>query len=77
MNFRFVLAAALLVTGGARAQLATTRVLTLDAARRIATAAAVEARTDRTAGIAIVDAGGSLVYFERLDGTFPAARSPG
>jgi len=73
MNFRFVLAAALLVTGGARAQLATTRVLTLDAARRIATAAAVEARTDRTAGIAIVDAGGSLVYFERLDGTFPAA----
>ena len=75
MNLRLILAAALLVTGAARAQLATSKVLTLDAARRIAAAAAVEARADRTAGIAIVDAGGSLVYFERLDGTFPAAAS--
>jgi uncharacterized protein GlcG (DUF336 family) len=75
MNLRLALSASLLVTGAAHAQLATTKVLTLDAARRIAAAAAVEARTDRTAGIAIVDAGGSLVYFERLDGTFPAAAS--
>ena len=75
MNLRLALSAALLITGVAHAQLATTKVLTLDAARRIAAAAAVEARTDRTAGIAIVDAGGSLVYFERLDGTFPAAAS--
>ena len=73
MNFRLVLAAALLVTGAARAQLATGKMLTLEAARRIAAAAAVEARADHTSGIAIVDAGGALVYFERLDGTFPAA----
>jgi uncharacterized protein GlcG (DUF336 family) len=73
MNFRFLLAASLLTTGAARAQLATSKVLTLDAARRIAAAAAVEARADRTSAIAIVDAGGALIYFERLDGTFPAA----
>ena len=73
MNLRLFLAASLLVTGAARAQLATSKVLTLDAARRIAAAAAVEARADRTSAIAIVDAGGALVYFERLDGTFPAA----
>ena len=75
MNLRLLLTTALLFTGAARAQLATSKVLTLDAARRIAAAAAVEARTDRTSGIAIVDAGGALVYFERLDGTFPAAAS--
>ena len=73
MNLRLLLTTALLVAGSARAQLATSKVLTLDAARRIAAAAAVEARTDRTSAIAIVDAGGALVYFERLDGTFPAA----
>jgi uncharacterized protein GlcG (DUF336 family) len=73
MNLRVLLAASLLVTSAARAQLATSKALTLDAARRIAAAAAVEARADRTSAIAIVDAGGALVYFERLDGTFPAA----
>jgi len=73
MNPRLLLAAGLLLAGAAHAQLATSRVLTLDAARRIAAAGAVEARTDRTSAIAIVDAGGALVYFERLDGTFPAA----
>jgi len=73
MNLRLLLAASLLVTVAARAQLATSKVLTLNAARRIAAEAAVEARTDRTSAIAIVDAGGALVYFERLDGTFPAA----
>jgi len=73
MNLRLLLAASLLTAGAARAQLVTSKVLTLDAARRIAAAAAVEARADRTSAIAIVDAGGALVYFERLDGTFPAA----
>jgi uncharacterized protein GlcG (DUF336 family) len=73
MNLRLLLTTALLIAGSARAQLATSKVLTLDAARRIAAAAAVEARTDHTSAIAIVDAGGALVYFERLDGTFPAA----
>lgn len=73
MNLRLLLTAALLLAGVARAQLATSKVLTLEAARRIAAAAAVEARTDRTSAIAVVDAGGALIYFERLDGTFPAA----
>ena len=73
MNLRLLLATSLLAAGTARAQLASSKVLTLDAARRIAAAAAVEARSDRTSAIAIVDAGGALVYFERLDGTFPAA----
>lgn len=78
MTSRLALAltlAGLLGAAPARAQLATTRVLTLEAARRLAAAAAVEARQDRTAAIAVVDAGGALVYFERLDGTFPAAAS--
>jgi glc operon protein GlcG len=73
MNPRLLGALSVLLAGSAHAQLATTKVLTLDAARRIAAAAAVEARSDHTSGIAIVDAGGALVYFERLDGTFPAA----
>lgn len=73
MNVRLLLTTALLVSSGARAQLAPSKTLTLDAARRLAAAAAVEARADRTSGIAIVDAGGALIYFERLDGTFPAA----
>ncbi len=73
MNLRLFLTTALLLAGAARAQLATSKLLTLDAARRIAAAAAVEARIDRTSAIAVVDAGGALVYFERLDGTFPAA----
>jgi glc operon protein GlcG len=74
MHIRSALTLVLLLTApAARAQLSTSKTLTLDAARRIATAAAVEARTDRTSAIAVVDAGGALLYFERLDGTFPAA----
>ena len=42
MKIPHLLAASVLVTGAAHAQLATSRVLTLDAARRIAAAAAVE-----------------------------------
>jgi len=67
--------ACLLGATAARAQLSTSRVLTLEAAHRLAAAAAVEARPDRTAAIAVVDSGGALVSFERLDGTFPAAAS--
>jgi uncharacterized protein GlcG (DUF336 family) len=74
MNLRPALTLVMLLTASAaRAQLSTSKTLTLEAARRIATAAAIEARTDRTSAIAVVDAGGALVYFERLDGTFPAA----
>jgi glc operon protein GlcG len=56
------------------AQLATKKVLTLEAAKQIVAAGIAEARKDNSAGaIAVVDDGGSLVYLERLDNTFPAA----
>ena len=56
------------------AQLATKKVLTLEAAKSIAAAGVAEAKKDNSAGaIAVVDDGGNLVYLERLDNTFPAA----
>jgi glc operon protein GlcG len=52
------------------AQLATKKVLTLEAAKQIAAAAQAEARRNNwTMVIAIVDDGGHLIYFERMDGT--------
>jgi glc operon protein GlcG len=49
--------------------------LTLDGARKVAEAAMEYARANKAPGgaIAIVDAGGNLLYLARLDGTFPAA----
>jgi glc operon protein GlcG len=47
--------------------------LTLEGAKKIASAAAAEARKNNEGGaIAIVDDGGNLVYLERLDNTFAA-----
>ncbi len=58
---------------GARAEADTKGVLTLELARKVAAAAAVEAARDGgTGAIAVVDDGGQLVVFERLGGTFPA-----
>jgi glc operon protein GlcG len=52
------------------AQLATKKVLTLEAAKQIAAAAQAEARRNNwTMVIAIVDDGGHLIYLERMDGT--------
>jgi glc operon protein GlcG len=51
-----------------------TPALDLAQASRLAGLAATEARTRHAAGsIAIVDAGGHLLFLERLDNTFPAA----
>ena len=49
--------------------------LTLAHAKQIAATAAAEAKRRNAPGsaIAIADAGGHLLYLERLDGTFPAA----
>jgi len=49
--------------------------LSLEAAKTIAAAGAKYAKKHRAPGgaIAVVDAGGYLLYLERLDGTFPAA----
>lgn len=50
------------------------RVLTLAGAKLVAAAAAAEAKKNGAGGaIAVVDDGGSLIYLERLDSTFPAA----
>jgi glc operon protein GlcG len=52
------------------AQLATKKVLTLEAAKQIAAAAQAEARKNNwTMVITIVDDGGHLIYLERMDGT--------
>lgn len=74
----FLFAAALLPASGDVAagggQPDAPAVLDLAAARMALAGAAAEAAAHRAGGaIAIVDAGGHLVAFERLDGTFPAA----
>jgi glc operon protein GlcG len=66
--------AASLIAGGASAQMAQKKVLTLEGAKMVGAAAAAEARRNNAGGaIAVVDDGGHLLYLERLDGTFPAA----
>ena len=73
---RRFLATAVLVCAtatGSSAQVADKKVLTLDGAKKVAGAAAAEARQhNEGAAIAIVDDGGNLMYLERLDGTFAA-----
>ena len=54
----------------ANAQLADKKVLTLEAAKKIAAAAETEARKNNwNVVIAVVDDGGHLVYLQRIDGT--------
>jgi glc operon protein GlcG len=54
----------------ANAQLADKKVLTLEAAKKIATGAEAEARKNNwNVVIAVVDDGGHLVYLQRIDGT--------
>jgi glc operon protein GlcG len=69
----FLAAAALLALAGeSEAQVTTKKALTLDGAKAVAAAAAAEARRGNEGGsIAIVDDGGSLMYLERLEPTFP------
>jgi glc operon protein GlcG len=54
----------------ANAQLADKKVLTLEAAKKIAAASEAEARKNNwNVVIAVVDDGGHLVYLQRIDGT--------
>jgi len=73
---RTLLAIALAISataGSGAAQVADKKALTLDGARKVAAAAAADARQhNEGAAIAIVDDGGNLMYLERLDGTFAA-----
>src|SRR5712691_840305 len=59
-----------MTTAATKAQLPTKQVLTLDAAKKIAAAAEVEAKKrGATVVIAVVDDGGYLLVLERLDDT--------
>jgi uncharacterized protein GlcG (DUF336 family) len=59
----------LLAAPAAGPQLATKKVLTLDAARTVAAAAEAFARRNNwSVALAILDDGGHLVYFQRMDG---------
>lgn len=57
------------------AQVLSTKNISLDASKKIVAEAMKYARDNKAPGgaIAVVDAGGSLIYLERLDNTFPAA----
>jgi len=64
------LAAFAALSVNANAQLADKKVLTLEAAKKIAVAAEAEARKNNwNVVIAVVDDGGHLVYLQRIDGT--------
>jgi len=60
---------------GLHAQVIQTKNISLDAAKKIVTEAVKYAHSVNAPGgaIAVVDAGGALVYLERLDNTFAAA----
>ncbi len=65
----------LLLATTAKAQVLTQKNLSLDAAKKIVAEAVKYAKANNAPGgaIAVVDAGGNLIYLERLDGTFAAA----
>ncbi|HEX2093891.1 MAG TPA: heme-binding protein [Longimicrobiaceae bacterium] len=64
----------ILLPGSVAAQLLDAKVISLEAARRMADAAEAEARRNRwNVAIAIVDAAGELILFHRLDGVQPAS----
>jgi glc operon protein GlcG len=75
-SVRFVIAGAMAAVVGhaASAQIVERKTLDLQGAKLVAAAAAEEARKGNAGGaIAVVDAGGNLLYLERLDRTFAAA----
>jgi len=57
------------------AQVISTTTISLDAAKKVVAEAVKYAKANNAPGgaIAVVDAGGNLVYVERLDGTFAAS----
>lgn len=68
------LAAALLAPTPAAAQLLDTQLISLEAAKRMTAAAEAEARRNGwNVAIAVVDAAGELILFQRLDGVQPAS----
>jgi glc operon protein GlcG len=74
-KYLFIIICCFAINSAANAQVVASHQLTLAAAKKIV-AEAVKFATDNAApgaSIAVVDAGGNLLYLERLDGTFAAA----
>lgn len=73
----FLAAALLLAATSAHAQVVQTATLSLDGARTVIRQAVAYAQSHAAPGasIAVTDAGGHLLCFERLDGSFPASAS--
>ena len=72
IGFVFLLTAATAFAGD---DVATKHALTLDGAKKAADAAVAYAKANDAPGsaVAVVDEGGHLLYFVRLDGTFTAS----
>jgi len=69
----FAVAALMSLAPLAQSQVADTKTLTMDGARKVIAAAVAEANSKKTTGvIAVVDSGGNLMALERIDGTFAA-----
>ena len=75
MKIKMLFVALMMAAAGSQAQVATTYQLTLEGAQKVMDAAVVYAKARQSPGgsIAVVDAGGHLLLFERLDGSFPAS----
>jgi len=76
MKIKSLLIAALMLAAfTAQTQVAATYQLTLEGAQKVMDVAVTYAKTNQSPGgsIAVVDAGGHLLMFERLDGSFPAS----
>lgn len=58
-----------------KAQVADTKTITLEAAKKVVAEAVKYAKANNAPGgaVAVVDGGGNLIYLEKLDGTFAAA----
>src|SRR6266481_6618580 len=75
IKFLSILLTVMLMIVSVNGQVITTKNISLEAAKKIVAEAVVYAKANKAPGgaIAIVDAGGNLVYLERLDNTFAAA----
>lgn len=75
MKIKILFAALMLAAFSTQAQVQQTWSLTLDGAQKVMDAAVTYAKANQSPGgsIAVVDAGGHLLLFERLDGSFPAS----
>ena len=70
-----LLIALVIFSMSAKAQVMSTKNISLEAAKKVVAEAVIYAKANNALGgaIAVVDAGGNLVYLERLDNTFAAA----